>query len=586
MKKILYSVVILSLSGTTSQFIGSSIISAQQQGEITDVAQVLPESTIVVVGLNNPAELMESIDNHPLFQRLKQLPNYQQALSNPQLLQLGNFIETQLQMEWDEALSKSTHGGVYGMFDAEYQAGAMLLHGDDDTLTQVQDTIVGFVRSVGALAGQNPVKQGEYMGIQAYQIGETRFATHNGWAVVTNNAEYGRQILNRLAGMSASSLAQTDTYKKASAARKSGEGDGWIFANIATLQNNGQFEQAELGMQENMLVELLFGGILSQLKYTPFLLGSIDLEDSHIRFEVDSAFDSSHIPDIRRYYFGPDDSKGAPLSLDVPNQVLAINTYRDLGQWWLLAPDLFNDQVNERIALVDATLSTFFGGKDFGQDILASLEPEIQIISTTQSFDGKPEPEIKVPSFALVAAMKDPETMKAELNRTFISGIGFINIIGAMEGQPQFDITLEEVDGASLVSTKYLKPLDGEPIAIQYNFSPTIAFFGDNVVFSSTRDLALAVAKSKPASPSDANANRKTNFEAILNAKPIRDAIEANKEQFIVQTVLNDGSSREQAEAQVDLLLEGIGLAKQFFVRLDHSEDNLKLTFELQFKDQ
>ena len=67
--------------------------------------------------------------------------------------------------------------------------------------------------------------------------------------------------------------------------------------------------------------------------------------------------------------------------------------------------------------------------------------------------------------------------MKADLNRTFISGIGFINIIGAMEGQPQFDIALEEVDGASLVSTKYLKPLDGEPVAIQYNFSPTIAFW-------------------------------------------------------------------------------------------------------------
>ena len=112
MKKILYSVVILLLVGTTSQFIGSSIISAQQQRDITDVAQVLPESTIVVVGLNNPAELMESIDNHPLFQRLKQLPNYQQALSNPQLLQLENFIETQLQMEWEEALSKSTHGGI------------------------------------------------------------------------------------------------------------------------------------------------------------------------------------------------------------------------------------------------------------------------------------------------------------------------------------------------------------------------------------------------------------------------------------------------------------------------------------------
>lgn len=586
MKKIIYSVVILSVVGITSCFIASSITSAQQQDEITDVAQVLPESTILVVGLNDPSELIESIDNHPLFQRIKQLPNYQQALSNPQLLQLENFVETQLQMEWEEALSKATRGGVYGMFDAEHQAGAMLLHGDNDTLTQVQDTIVGFVRSIAALAGQDPVKQGEYMGIQAYQIGEARFATHNGWTVITNNAEYGRQILNRLAGTSTSSLAQTDAYKRASETKNKGVGDGWVFANTATLQNDGQFDQAELGMQNNMLVELLFGGTLSQLKHTPYLLGSIDLEDSHIRFEIDSAFDDSRIPDIRRYYFGERDSTAAPLSLDTPDQVLAINTYRDLGQWWLLAPDLFSDQVNEGIAQADATLSTFFGGKDFGQDILASLEPEIQIISTTQSFDRKPEPEIKVPSFALVATLKNPEVMKAELRRTFLSGIGFINIAGAMEGQPQLDINLEEVDGASLVTTKYLKPLDGEPVAIQYNFSPTLAFLRDKVVFSSTRDLALAVVRSKPAPPAAANANRKTNFEAIFNADSIHNVIEANKEQFIVQTVLNDGSSREQAEAQIDLILEGIGLTKQFFVRLDHSEDNLKLTFELQFKNQ
>lgn len=585
MKKLIYSTLFLALIGISCCFLVNSNSRAQQATD-TDVAELLPESTLLVVGITDPANLIETIDNHPLFQQVKQHPGYQQVINNPQLLQLENFIETQLQMEWEEALAKGTQGGVYAMFDPQFQGGAVLLHGNNDTLTQVQDTIVGFVRSVAALAGQDPVKDGVYMGIQAYQIGEARFATHKGWTVITSNAEYGRQILNRLAGTATTSLADSDAYKKAKATRDKSKSDGWVFADTATLQNDGQFAQAELALQANMLAELLFGGTLSQLKHTPYLLGSLDVEASHLKLEINSEFDDKQIPENRRYYFGSADDSGAPASLDLPNQVMAINTYRDLGQWWLLAPDLFNDEVNEGIAEADATLSTFFGGKDFGLDILASLEPEIQIVSTTQSFDGNPEPEIKIPSFALVATLKDPETMVPELKRTFISAIGFINIAGAMDGQPQLDINLEQVDGANLIATKYLKPLEGEPVAVQYNFSPTIAFFGDKVVFSSTRDLAVAVSKSKPAAAAKTSNERKTNFEVLLHAEPIRQALESNREQFIVQTMLDDGSTREQAEAQVDLILEGISLAKQFFVRLDHAENNLKLTFELQFKDQ
>ena len=79
---------------------------------------------------------------------------------------------------------------------------------------------------------------------------------------------------------------------------------------------------------------------------------------------------------------------------------------------WRGRGDLFNEQMNEELAKADSGLTTLFGGKDFGEDILGAFRPETQVVVARQHFaKGQPTPDIQLPAFGLVAEMKDPEKM-------------------------------------------------------------------------------------------------------------------------------------------------------------------------------
>ena len=122
---------------------------------------------------------------------------------------------------------------------------------------------------------------------------------------------------------------------------------------------------------------------------------------------------------------------------------------------WLRAGDLFNEQMNDELAKADSGLTTLFGGKDFGEDILGGSR-KFRSSSPSNSLPRDSRPAIKLPAFGLVADLKDPAKMQPELRRTFQSVVGFLNIVGAMNGQPQLDLDMEKTDAAQFVTSSYI----------------------------------------------------------------------------------------------------------------------------------
>ena len=112
----------------------------------------------------------------------------------------------------------------------------------------------------------------------------------------------------------------------------------------------------------------------------------------------------------------------------------------------------------------------------------------MQLVVARQSFeqDG-PQPAIKLPAFAAVFKLNDPEMMRAELGRTFQSLIGFLNVIGAMNGQPQLDLDIDKQGEWQVVAASYIPEQDANlsRLPINFNFSPTLAFTADDVILSS-----------------------------------------------------------------------------------------------------
>jgi hypothetical protein len=103
--------------------------------------------------------------------------------------------------------------------------------------------------------------------------------------------------------------------------------------------------------------------------------------------------------------------------------------------------------------------------------------------------DDQAKPAITLPAFALVARLRDPELMQRELKRIFQSLVGFFNIVGAMNGQPQLDLGSDSEGGHPFFTATVVRDVDRHQngnLPVAFNFSPTLAFVGDTVIVSST----------------------------------------------------------------------------------------------------
>ena len=241
---------------------------------------------------------------------------------------------------------------------------------------------------------------------------------------------------------------------------------------------------------------------------------------------------------------------------------------------------MFDEQINDKLAEADSGLSTVFAGRDFGEEILGSFEPQIGIVVARQDFTAvSPVPAIRLPAFALVMTLREPEVMRSELRRTFQSAIGFFNIVGAQNGNPQLEMDMQKSGDVDLITSRYLplkKDQDSTSAPIIYNFSPSAGFSGSRFVLSSTASLAQQLAAA-PVAQSDAGVNT----HLMLDAGVLTKTLDDNREQLISQNMMTEGRSREESEASIDLLLEFIRNVKDAGLTLEQKDEQLNLQLRI-----
>jgi hypothetical protein len=173
---------------------------------------------------------------------------------------------------------------------------------------------------------------------------------------------------------------------------------------------------------------------------------------------------------------------------------------------------------------------------------------------------------------------------QSELRRIFQSFIGFVNITGAMNGQPQFDLGTESVGDAQLFTATYVPGIDERESVtapINFNFSPTIAFAGERFILSSSIPLARELVATGKQADRPIDDEVAANTVATLDAHTLQDILEANQPQLVANNMLEEGNSKEAAEAEIGLLLELVGLFQSTQLSLDVTESQMRLNLEL-----
>jgi hypothetical protein len=545
--------------------------------------QLFPATTIGFVEIQSPPALMNAILDHPLSNWVQGLNEFSAATKTEgyrSFLTGRKFFEVQIGAEYRPAIEALTEHGISLGFDSKAGGAALLVRGRDAA------TMENFRAKILELTRLNKnIKQPEpYREIPIYKLQEGGGAVVNDWFVITNNGDLGKLLIDRILDgqtPAGSALADSQTYQRYQSNHSAAVGQVRAFADLQAIRDAGHHNKVFTGKTDNPLAELLLGGLQSVIQKTDYLGASLQIEPTSAELRLNAPFQADWIPEERIWFFGDNATGRAPTLPVVPETLLTFATYRDVSQMWLRAGDLFDERMNDQLAEADSNLSTIFAGRDFGEDILGSLQPELGVVVARQLFDVKaPVPAIKLPSFAFVGRLRDPDTMKSELRRTFQSAIGFFNIVGAQNGQPQLEMDMQKSETLDLITSRYVpdKSLESSTAApLIYNFSPSVAFAGDRFVLASTAQLA-----EKLATAPDADEQTTANTQMSLNAAVTGDVLNDNRDQLVSQNMLEEGKSREEAEAAINLLIKTVQRFTRADLTLENAENSIGVRLLLQ----
>ena len=161
-------------------------------------ASLFPETTVLYAEIANPSDLISTIFDHPLREKIEAIEPYRMATKTEAyraFLTGRKFVEIQLGMEWRKAIESLTSRGVYLGVDAATQGVALLINGKD---AESLELFRGKLLELSKL-GKNPeqIKAGDYRGITAYEVNKSKFAVVDDWLLVTNKGELARVLLDR-----------------------------------------------------------------------------------------------------------------------------------------------------------------------------------------------------------------------------------------------------------------------------------------------------------------------------------------------------------------------------------------------------
>lgn len=560
---------------------------------LTTRADLLPQSIIAYAEANDVASTIELIRNHPLKHRILALPAYDAAMQSDGLNQLRLGIvgfEATMGMPWHEAIATLSDGGVSLGLDKSGAVVLLINSSDEEALGKFRKLLLAILPKKD---GASSARQVDYRGVTAYQLKGVLLAQMGTFLLMTNQPEMGRTIVDQYLDRTPASLATLPSFQESQRTLspmplQSSTRFVNAYVDLNAIRAAGIAKDVFAERIDNVIGEIILGGVLTSLRHSPFVTASVDLNESGVELQLASPHQRDW-ESPREYQFGDGKIVSAPPLIDLSDRLFAISAHRDMSQMWLRSGDFLSEKAVDGMAKADAQFGVFFSGRDFGEDILGSFESGIQIVGRVQNFgDRRPQPAIKLPEFALVFQMKDAEKTQPEMRRTFQSFVGFLNVIGAMEGNPQLDLGMETapaIEGeAQLYTATFMAKQDERDsmtAPIQFNFSPTLAFAGDRIVFSSSIPLAkdlvsMAVEKSDAAPAS--------NTEIAVNGKTLKTILEANHEQLVASNMLSKGHNKQEAEGEIGLLLELVGFLDGGHVNLNFDEDEMTISAEVRVK--
>jgi hypothetical protein len=245
------------------------------------------------------------------------------------------------------------------------------------------------------------------------------------------------------------------------------------------------------------------------------------------------------------------DQGSLPL-LEPKNVLYSASYYLDASKFWEHRGQLLNAQQVKGLEEFDKTSGLYLAGNRLSE-LLTQAGPHQRIVVAHQDRPGyQVQPGQPLPAFALVLSMREPDRFGRAMEAV-------LRAAALLAGnQAKLRLAEEKFQGVTLVGYRFPEdvPLPADTTRLRFNFSPCFAAVGDQFVIASTielgRELIDLVQK-------EAQGPRRLDAAAArhkLYSAGGAEFLQAIEDQLLVQTVLDQALSPDEATREVKALIE------------------------------
>src|SRR5262249_24756726 len=138
----------------------------------------------------------------------------------------------------------------------------------------------------------------------------------------------------------------------------------------------------------------------------------------------------------------------------LPHPARCIGSVRlrcDLASFWHIREQFLSTKAVSESAQFAGFMAILFAGKDFGEDILPEILPDVEIVVARQSYEpGNRVPKVKIPAFAAIYRLKNPATLGPLLEVAFQTTLGVTNADRGQKGMMPMVIRPEVYKGTTI----------------------------------------------------------------------------------------------------------------------------------------
>lgn len=537
-----------------------------------DPLRYVPDSAQVVVKVENPRKLAETLTGLQAVQDARQLAQVRTVLDSTaarRVFQMIGYLERELGAKWPELLAQLAGGGIAvgGRFGPDAPAVLVIQGMDEEQVAKGFDLVVRVIGEELVRNGAPTLPAPKRLGdVDVMHFGDGLHIARTGAAILVSNKSEALQKALKAGKSGSGSVA---AKKSLSAARKLLPKNplAWLWIDFASVKQSQATQDFFAATRKDFLQTLVVGGTIDCLRRSDFVAAGVYREANGLRLTVRLPAGRSEFPPEFALHVPPE--KGTPGSLPLlepPGVLYSQSFYLDIGYYWKHRDTFIPEEMRKQLEDGEKNLSRFLPGSVKLGELLEMWGPHHRLVVVNQDkLPYKTQPGQRLPGFGYVATMRDPK-----FGTSLESVLRSAGLIASL----QFGLKQSEIEhqGVKLVAYRFPenKPLDADPDGVRFNFEPCFAVVGDQFIAASTvevgKKLVAEVRRTAKLRPSPAV------WRGRWYAAGAAATLTAIPDPLVTDAILSGGVGIEAARKQVDALAAWLRTLGTLRIEIDEAE--------------